>query len=330
MVTLAAALLLLLASVAAEDERIIGGQSCGQRQLPYQVALMGSTNIVRCGGALIDPSWVLTAAHCDTGRGLTKRPDSIHSSLRKAMQMLNFVCLLVPAALAQTDTRIVGGYPCEKPQPWQAAVFDRNKLYCGAVLLNKDWVVTAAHCRLPGTTTIRVGEYNLRQLDNSEQMKSTSKIIPHPSYNPATKDNDLMLIKLNSSVQLNNNVHPIALASNSAPAGTICQVSGWGTTTSPKLSFPALLQCANLQIIPESECQRSYPGLITDNMLCAGVTEGNIDSCQGDSGGPLVCGRTLQGIVSWGLEECAQPKKPGVYTKLSKFLDWIQGTIRTE
>uniref|UniRef100_A0A8C0JEZ7 Peptidase S1 domain-containing protein n=1 Tax=Chelonoidis abingdonii TaxID=106734 RepID=A0A8C0JEZ7_CHEAB len=65
MVLLAAAML-LLASVAAEDERIIGGQSCGRHQQAYQVALMDSPNTVRCGGVLIDPSWVLTAAHCDT------------------------------------------------------------------------------------------------------------------------------------------------------------------------------------------------------------------------------------------------------------------------
>nr|XP_006129070.1 trypsin-like [Pelodiscus sinensis] len=246
-----------------------------------------------------------------------------------AMELLNIVLLLVPAALAQTDTRIVGGYPCEKPQPWQAAIFNEHQLYCGGVLINKEWVMTAAHCVLRGTTSIRVGEYNLRQMDESEQVKMAAKSVAHPNYNPATKDNDIMLIKLSSPVQLNNNVHPIALASSAAPAGIVCLVSGWGTTTTPKpASFPALLQCANLEIISDSDCRRTYPGLITDNMLCAGVPQGGTDSCQGDSGGPLVCGRSLQGIVSWGLEECAQPNKPGVYSKVSKYLDWIQQTIR--
>uniref|UniRef100_A0A8C4YP64 Peptidase S1 domain-containing protein n=1 Tax=Gopherus evgoodei TaxID=1825980 RepID=A0A8C4YP64_9SAUR len=57
---------------AGGSSRIIGGQSCGRHQQTYQVALMDSPNTVRCGGVLIDPSWVLTAAHCDT-----KRPISI-------------------------------------------------------------------------------------------------------------------------------------------------------------------------------------------------------------------------------------------------------------
>lgn len=45
-------------------------------------------------------------------------------------------------------------------------------------------------------------------------------------------------------------------------------------------SDPDLLQCVNVPVVPAADCLKSYPGQITDNMICLGFPEGGKDSCQ--------------------------------------------------
>jgi len=90
-----------------------------------------------------------------------------------------------------------------------------------------------------------------------------------------------------------------------------------------------VLNQIHVPIISQSQCSARgwYAGKLTANMICAGYPEGRRDSCQGDSGGPLMCrtdGRwRLYGLTSWG-EECAAARKPGVYTRVNRYLQWIE------
>ena len=80
---------------------------------------------------------------------------------------------------------------------------------------------------------------------------------------------------------------------------------------------------ASVPIVSYQQCRNSY-GLILRSMICAGyMSTGGTDACQGDSGGPLVCNDRLTGVVSWG-EGCALANRPGVYTNVSSFLEWIE------
>jgi len=60
-----------------------------------------------------------------------------------------------------------------------------------------------------------------------------------------------------------------------------------------------------------------------------------IDTCQGDSGGPLMYFSPIKhqfdiiGIISFGTG-CGQANHAGVYTRVSAYLDWIEGIIKND
>ncbi|KAJ7304171.1 hypothetical protein JRQ81_011701 [Phrynocephalus forsythii] len=252
----------------------------------------------------------------------------------KAVRLLSTVLLLlVLTVTAQDDSRIIGGQECPKHgQPFQVILSNSRKngpdVQCGGVLIDKDWVLTAAHCDHQGEIHTRMGDHSLRANEGSEQCITSAQKFPHPAYNPTTHDNDIMLIRLRNSANINQYVRPIEVATACAVPNTRCEVSGWGTIKTPQAEFPDLLQCATVYTVSNEQCNKAYPNAITENMLCAAVRGGGVDSCQGDSGGPLVCNNKLQGLVSWGMQVCAQPGKPGVYTNLCRFTDWIWDTIQ--
>ncbi|KAF6077933.1 kallikrein related peptidase 14 [Phyllostomus discolor] len=239
--------------------------------------------------------------------------------------------LAVAMAQGQGDNKIIGGYPCiPHSQPWQAALLVgvTCRFLCGGALLSDRWVITAAHCSRRNLR-VALGKQNLKNKNEAtQQVLRVVRQVPHPQYNHRTNDNDLMLLQLSRPAQLGQAVRPITLAQSCARPGTSCLVSGWGTTSSPIASYPNSLQCVNIEIASDQQCKNAYPGAITAGMVCAGVPNGGKDSCQGDSGGPLVCQGQLQGLVSWGMERCALPGYPGVYTNLCKYYSWIQQTMR--
>ncbi|XP_064900102.1 kallikrein-14-like isoform X2 [Columba livia] len=232
-----------------------------------------------------------------------------------------------PRGVPGDDDRIIGGYPCVPlSQPWQ--VFIYSPVRCGGVLISDTWVLSAAHCNRRGLR-LRLGESDLQRREGTEQERRGVLTIPHPSYDPSTLQNDLLLVRLDRPAQLGRAVRPLPLPRACAPPGATCLVSGWGTVTSPQVTLPRHLICAYVTVVSEAECRRAYPQRVTPQMLCAGVGDKRTDTCQGDSGGPLSCNGTLQGIVSWGLQTCALPGHPGVYTRVCDYVNWIERTVRT-
>uniref|UniRef100_A0A3B4U5R3 trypsin n=2 Tax=Seriola dumerili TaxID=41447 RepID=A0A3B4U5R3_SERDU len=239
------------------------------------------------------------------------------------------LALVGAAAAAPVDDRIVGGYRCEAhSKPWQVSL-NIGYHFCGGSLINDQWIISAAHCwQNPFAQIAVLGDNHIWMHEGTEQYMPLDAIYWHQSYDYQTMDYDIMLMHLAHPVTVNQYVKPIALPTACPSPGDMCTVSGWGNIYSDQVFNPFYLQCVEVPIVSKKDCDASYPGMITDRMVCAGYVEGGKDACQGDSGGPLVCNGELQGVVSWG-QGCALPNFPGVYTKVCSLMPWINDILST-
>ncbi|XP_023363472.1 hepatocyte growth factor activator [Otolemur garnettii] len=198
----------------------------------------------------------------------------------------------------------------------------------------------ALHSPPKESVLVVLGQHFFNRTTDVTQTFGIEKYIPYPLYsvfNPS--DHDLVLIRLKKKgdrcAVRSQFVQPICLPEpgSTFPTGHKCQIAGWGHMNENTSSYSSSLQEALIPLVADHKCSSPevYGADITPNMLCAGYFDCKSDACQGDSGGPLACEKDgvayLYGIISWG-DGCGRLNKPGVYTRVANYVDWLNDRIR--
>ncbi|XP_061696450.1 vitamin K-dependent protein C isoform X2 [Syngnathoides biaculeatus] len=235
---------------------------------------------------------------------------------------------------------MVGGEVGKKGEsPWQVLLQNaKGRFHCGGVLIDRNWVLTAAHC-LDNNLRFRarLGDYERFRDEGTEVMLKVSEAFPHPDYDSATVDNDIALLRLESPAPFSEYILPACLPGRGLAErvlhrnGTETVVTGWGKTSAESQRFSSALNVIRVPLVSRDVCAAHMSHNISRNVLCGGILGQSADACEGDSGGPMVTRHAgawfLVGLVSWG-EGCGRHDKLGIYTKVSNYNEWIDAVRR--
>ncbi|XP_045711748.1 serine protease 58 [Phyllostomus hastatus] len=211
--------------------------------------------------------------------------------------------------------------------PPYLAYLKSDYLPCAGVLIHPLWVIASASCNLPNLKVILGVTNPSNHMERNVQVVREEKMINHPYFSITSIENNLLLIKLERYIGVNDYVKLVSLPREPAPENAMCTVSTWGYNRCDLSKEPDSLQSVNISVVPKAECQDAYQSHnITESMLCLGIVPGRRLPCKEVTGAPAVCNGVLQGILTFA-DGCVLRADVGIYTRIFNYVPWIENTI---
>ncbi|KAM4017033.1 ovochymase-2-like [Anomaloglossus baeobatrachus] len=250
---------------------------------------------------------------------------------------------------AMEDTNDVCGAPLKPPRfnfrsittaeeaipnswPWHVSVKLGNTHVCSGTIVSMTFILTSAFCVvnwkvLAAVGVIDAGLHDLEAAPNAQKRRVKRVIFP-PGHEPLSQRHHVALIEVDEPFQYSSSVRPVCLpdARSTLEPSDLCVVTGWSLNK----DLSTKLQQQEMPVMQDAVCREYYTDL-TDAMFCAGtVTERDNATSLAQSGAPLVFRSVTGNFIIYGVDiggvESNNKPRPGVYSRVSVFSQWIQET----
>lgn len=257
-----------------------------------------------------------------------------------------------PALADDFQTYIVGGEDATGDWPWAARValdlgngFENS---CSGSLLNREWVLTAAHCFFNedgeamdvSTITVHIGSGP----KGTNPTRGADEYRLHSGYDNEANPigNDIALVHLSTAIEVSSLPSLVddahfdeLLARDAMGRDEAVTAIGWGVTDPDNPTVSDTLQQVALDYVPFSTCNQSWNGFLTpvqSSVICAAELNPQDNetenTCLGDSGGPLILGDDpapyIVGLTSFGSADNCQAGRPTVFNRVLNMVDFVE------